>query len=127
MWIGEATANAIHLRQIVEHGGSESIRDRNLLLSALDRPQNLFHYSQEKPNFAALAATYAFGIAKNHPFIDGNKRTALVVSRTYLKVNAHDIEATQEEKYRTFLALADGSLSEEELISWFSSKMREVS
>lgn len=117
-WLLEETVNAIHKRQIAEHGGSDGVRDEGLLLSALARPQNLLVYSEELPDISALAASLAYGIAKNHPFIDGNKRTALVVARTFLLLNGFNIEATQEEKYLTFLKLAEGNLSEEELADW---------
>ncbi len=117
-WLLEETIYAIHKRQIAEHGGSDGVRDEGLLLSALARPQNLLAYSEETPDISALAASLAYGIAKNHPFIDGNKRTALVVARTFLLLNGFNIEATQEEKYLTFLKLAEGNLSEEELADW---------
>jgi len=122
-WLLEETVQAIHKRQIAEHGGSDGVRDEGLLLSALARPQNLLAYSEETPDISALAASLAYGIAKNHPFIDGNKRTALVVARTFLLLNGFNIEATQEEKYLTFLKLAEGNLSEEELAEWFRQKL----
>lgn len=122
-WLLEETVHAIHKRQIAEHGGSDGMRDEGLLLSALARPQNLLAYSEETPDISALAASLAFGIAKNHPFIDGNKRTALVVSRTFLLINGFNIEATQEEKYLTFLKLAEGNLTEVELTDWFRQKI----
>jgi death-on-curing protein len=122
-WILEATVLAIHKRQIAEHGGSDGVCDEGLLLSALARPQNLLAYSEETPDISALAASLAYGIAKNHPFIDGNKRTALVVMRTFVQLNGHNFNATQEEKYLTFLKLAEGSLSEEELANWIREKI----
>ncbi|MGI8641128.1 MAG: type II toxin-antitoxin system death-on-curing family toxin [Pyrinomonadaceae bacterium] len=121
-WLLEETVLAIHKRQIAEHGGSDGVRDLGLLLSALARPQNLSAYSEDAPDISALAAAYAFGVAKNHPFIDGNKRTALVVMRTFLQLNGYNFNATQEEKYLTFLKLAEGSLSEEELVIWIRGK-----
>ncbi len=126
-WLLEEALYAIHKRQIAEHGGSDGVRDEGLMLSALARPQNLYAYSEETPDISALAASLAYGIAKNHPFIDGNKRTSLVVSRTFLLLNGFDIKATQEEKYLTFLSLAEGSLSEEKLAEWFRSKLVNVS
>lgn len=122
-WLLEETVYAIHQRQIAEHGGSDGVRDEGLLLSALARPQNLYAYSEETPDISALAASLADGIAKNHPFIDGNKRTALVVSRTFLLLNGFNINTSQEEKYLTFLKLAEGNLSEEELVKWFRKKI----
>lgn len=118
IWLLEETVRAIHSRQIAEHGGSPGLRDEGLLLSALARPQNLAAYGDPAPDLAALAAAYAHGIARNHPFIDGNKRVALVAARTFLLINGADLEASQEEKYVTFLRLAEGGLSEDELAGW---------
>ncbi len=123
-WLLEETVYAIHKRQIAEHGGGDGLRDEGLLLSALARPQNLLAYSDETPDVSALAASYGFGIAKNHPFIDGNKRTALVVARTFLLLNGFNLDAAQEEKYLTFLKLAEGNLSEEELAAWIREKIQ---
>ena len=117
IWINIDSALAIHNRQIAEHGGSEGVRDEGLLSSALARAQNLNAYTDDA-DMSALAGAYAFGIAKNHPFIDGNKRTALVVMRTFLRSNGFDVEATQAEKYVTFLSLAEGSIDESELVDW---------
>jgi len=122
-WILFETVFAIHKRQIAEHGGSDGLRDEGLLLSALARPQNVFAYTDDA-DIAALAGAYAFGIAKNHPFIDGNKRTALAVMRTFLQLNSCVFPATQEEKYTTFIKLAEGSLSEDELIVWIRRKLK---
>ena len=122
-WLLEDAVYAIHKRQIAEHGGSDGVRDEGLLLSALARPQNLLVYSEKTPDISALAAALAFGIAKNHPFIDGNKRTALVVGRTFLLLNGYNLEATQEEKYLTFLRLAEGNLSEKDLASWIRERL----
>ncbi len=118
IWINEELALTIHNRQLAEHGGMAGVRDAGLLSSALARPQHLLAYSKDQPEITALAAAYGFGIAKNHPFLDGNKRTAYVVCRTFLMLNGHDLQATQEEKYTTFLKLAEGNLSEEELANW---------
>ena len=117
-WLQVNAVLAIHKRQLAEHGGMAGIRDAGLLDSALARPRNLFAYGQPPPDFAALAAAYAYGLAKNHPFVDGNKRTAYVVCRTFLRLNGHDFEATDIEKYQTFIRLADGSMSEHELADW---------
>jgi death-on-curing protein len=114
----EDTIRAVHTRQTNEHGGRPGIRDEKLLLSALARPQNLAAYGSPAPDLAALAAAYAYGIARNHPFKDGNKRVALIMARTFLLINGTDIVTSQEEKYITFLRLAEGTLSEEELAEW---------
>jgi death-on-curing protein len=114
---------AIHRRQLAEHGGREGIRDPGLLSSTLARPRNLLAYAEETPDLAALAAAYAFGIARQHPFVDGNKRTAWVVSRTFLKLNGRDLKAPQEEKYRAMMDLAAGSLSEQQLADWIRARL----
>ncbi len=118
VWLLEETVVAIHHRQISEHGGSDGLRDEGLLASALARPQNLLAYAQPRPDLAALAAAYAFGIARDHPFVDGNKRTSLVAARTFLLLNGVNLEASQDEKYLTFLELAQGTLTEEQLADW---------
>jgi death-on-curing protein len=109
----------MHREQLAEHGGSDGIRDETLLDSALGKPHNVFAY-EEEPDIFRLAASYAFGIARNHAFIDGNKRTALVVSLTFLDRNGWDIVASKEDTYFTFLHLAEGSLSEMDLAGWFT-------
>jgi death-on-curing protein len=119
LWISKRAVLAIHSLQLAEHGGSEGIRDETLLDSALAKPLNVFAYA-DQPEIFRLAATYAFGIARNHAFVDGNKRTALVVSLTFLERNGWDIVAPKEDVYFTFLHLADGSLREDELTAWFT-------
>lgn len=109
----------MHSAQLAEHGGSDGIRDETLLDSALAKPLNVFAYA-DQPDIFRLAASYAFEIARNHAFVDGNKRTALVVSLTFLDRNGWDIPAAKEDLYFTFLHLADGSLNEEELAAWFT-------
>ena len=118
VWVRNDVVLAIHRRQLAEHGGGEGIRDSGLLDSALARPQNLIAYSDSAPDLATLAASYAWGLTRNHPFVDGNKRTAYVVCRTFLQLNGQDLAASQEEKVLTFLQLAEGRLSEEELAKW---------
>ena len=123
VWLLEETITAIHHRQIAEHGGREGLRDEGLLLSALARPQNLLAYGEPAPDLASLAAAYAYGIARNHPFVDGNKRTALVAARTFLILNGVDLEATQDDKVLTFLSVAEGAISEEELADWIRKRI----
>lgn len=118
VWIREDVVLAVHLRQLAEHGGGEGLCAEGLLHSALARPQNLLAYGDPPPDLASLAAAYAYGVARNHPFVDGNKRTAFVVARLFLLLNGMNLVATQEEKYSTFLALAAGELSEEDLANW---------
>ncbi len=124
VWIRPEIVRAVHSRQLAEHGGTDGVRDEGLLDSALARPKNLFAYSTDPPDLGALAAAYAFGLVKNHPFVDGNKRTAFVVCRVFLMLNGEDLEATKEEKYLTVLRVADGSVSEEELADWMRSHLR---
>jgi death on curing protein len=103
----------------VEFGGSAGVRDLGLLDSALARPKNLFVYEDSVPLYQ-LAASYCFGISRNHPFVDGNKRAAYVVARTFLRKNGFDIVAPYSAKLETMLALASGQLTEEALARWFS-------
>ncbi len=118
VWVRDDVVRAVHLRQLAEHGGAEGIRDEGLLASALARPKNLLSYAGKEADLPALAASYAFGLAKNHPFVDGNKRTAFVVCLTFLKLNGCDMDASPEEKYITFLKLAKGRLDEVDLARW---------
>lgn len=119
VWVSKKAVLAMHTVQLAEHGGSEGIRDETLLDSALAKPRNVFAYA-DQPDIFRLAASYAFGIARNHAFVDGNKRTALVVSLTFLDRNGWDIVASKEDVYFTFLHLADGSFTEDELTAWFT-------
>lgn len=122
-WIALNSVLAMHKRQITEHGGTDGLRDEGLLLSALARPENLAAYG-ENVDLAALSASYAFGIAKNHPSLDGNKRTALVVAVTFLNLNGSDFDAPSEATYTVFLGLAEGSVSEGDLATWFRDLLR---
>ncbi len=117
-WITPKIAEALHERQLAEHGGQTGLRDEGLLLSALARPQQLLSYGNPPPDLCALAAAYACGIAKNHPFLDGNKHTAFVVYRLFLKWNGIELFAEKAERYVTMLALTAGELSEEEFAAW---------
>ena len=120
IWIKGDVVLAIHRRQLSEHGGRDGVRNSGLLDSALNKPKNLYLYNNPEPDLAALAASYAYGIARNHPFIDGNKRTTFVVCRLFLKLNGANLTASQEEKYNTFLKLAAGDLSEQGLANWIT-------
>ena len=126
VWIRRDVVLAIHRRQLAEHGGAEGTRDSGLLEFALARPENLAAYSDETPDLAALAAAYAYGIARDRPFVDGNKRTALVVCRTFLVLNKRHVKASREEKYLTFLELAASNVSEEALGTWLRERMVSV-
>ncbi len=117
IWVATDVAMAAHAEQLAAHGGGEGVRDARLLDSAMARAPNLAAYGE--PDAADLAATYAYGIARNHPFVDGNKRTAAVVSETFLVLNGYALDATDAEVVVAFLALAGGDLTEEELADWF--------
>ncbi|MGH8164218.1 MAG: type II toxin-antitoxin system death-on-curing family toxin [Rhodanobacteraceae bacterium] len=117
-WIEKSLALAIHDRQLAEHGGSSGVRDENLLDSALARPQQLYAYGDPAPDLVDLAASLAYGLARNHPFVDGNKRTAHVCYRVFLALNDVELEASDEDKYVTMLALAEGALKEKAFAAW---------
>ena len=117
VWLDATLALAIHDRQLAEHGGPSGVRDTGALESALGRPVNQWVYGED--DRCALAAAYAFGIARNHPFTDGNKRTAWVLARLFLRLNGTAIAFEQRDAINTVLALAAGELSEDELADWF--------
>jgi len=120
LWMETADAVIAHDLELAAHGGSTGIRDAGLLESALARPKNIWAYAESTASFATLAAAYAFGISSNHPFVDGNKRTALVVSFAFLDVNGLEVTASQEEAYVAFLSLAAGETTEADLAAWFA-------
>ena len=115
-WIEESVVWAVHEAQLAEHGGSTGVRDAGLLASALARPLNQAAYGE--PDAATLAAAYGFGIARNHPFIDGNKRTAFVCSELFLALNGYSLQADDALCVSTMLALAAGDLPEVEFAAW---------
>lgn len=121
IWVAEAVALAIHDRQLAEHGGSEGVRDPGLLASALARPRNAAAYGA--PDAADLAASYAYGIAKNRPFIDGSKRTAWVVARLFLALNGRKLTFSPAEAVATVEALAAGIMDEQQLADWFRDRI----
>ena len=123
-WISKPLALAIHDRQLAEHGGGSGVRDDALLDSALARPQHLHAYGQPPPDLADLAASLAYGLARNHPFVDGNKRTAHVCYRVFIALNDGQLTATDEEKYIAMLGLAEGSTSEAEFAAWLRPRIR---
>jgi death-on-curing protein len=122
-WVSEDVVLAIHDEQLAEHGGLKGLRDESLLLSALARPQNLAAYGT--PDVADLSAAYAVGIARNHAFIDGNKRTALVVAAgVFLPLNGYKLTASDGETVRIMLAVAEGAMQEAELAVWLRTYIR---
>ena len=118
VWIDRTLALAIHERQLSEHGGGSGVRDEGLLESALTRPQQLFAYGDPPPDLAALAASLAFGIARNHPFVDGNKRTAAVACETFIQLNGAELNADDLTLYPLYIGLAEGSLDEAGFAAW---------
>ena len=121
VWIATEVAEAAHAEQLAEHGGTYSLEDRGVrvaggLASAMARPQNLVRYGE--PDWAVLTSAYGFGIARNHPFVDGNKRTAAVVMETFMMVNGCTLTASDAELVVAVQALAAGELGEEQLADW---------
>ena len=116
VWLQHEVVLAIHEEQLAEHGGGAGVRDPGLLDSALARPRNAA--GDGKPDAAQLAAAYAFGLTRNHPFIDGNKRTGYVALELFLELNGHPLVAGDEEAVVTMLAVAAGEMSEEQLATW---------
>lgn len=124
VWLKKDLVLALHDRQVAEHGGSSGVRDQNLLESALARPQQLYAYGDPPPDLADLAATLAFGLARNHPFIDGNKRTAAVACEAFIELNDGRLEASDAELFTQYMALAEGELSVEDFASWLRDRIR---
>ena len=125
-WLSRVVVDAIHNDQVREHGGLAGVQDENLLESALARPRQKWHYGKGF-DIPALAAAYAFGLVKNHPYRDGNKRIGFLAMVTFLGLNAYECTATDAEVVAEILALAGGSVSEEALIEWIrkhSSRLR---
>jgi death on curing protein len=116
VWLQARVLYAVHDEQLAEHGGASGIRDAGLFESALARPQQLAHYGE--PDAAELAASYSYGIARNHPFIDGNKRTAFVAVELFLELNGYELIATDEVCILTMLDVAAGHMTEEAFAQW---------
>jgi len=116
-WLTLTVVLAIHSDQIREHGGSLGVRDKGLLESALARPLNLHHYHPDADLFA-ISASYGFGIAKNHPFMDGNKRVAFQAMYTFLGLNGFSVTAAEPDVVEVMLALASGAMGEDEIAVW---------
>jgi death-on-curing protein len=114
---------AIHEEQLAEHGGSAGVRDQGLLESAMARPRQIYAYADD-PTLAQLAAAYAFGVARNHPFVDGNKRTAWVVCAVFLELNGKRVTAAQADVVEAMLAVASGAIKEEEFAFWLERNAR---
>ncbi len=117
-WIEGEAVLALHGKRIAESGGADGLRDAGMLDSALSRPKNLFYYSETPPPLSVLAAEYAFGIVKNHPFVDGNKRTALTVCALFFKVNGAELTADNDEMFAVLMRLAADELSAGDFAGW---------
>ncbi len=115
-WFEEDVVKAIHSRQLAEHGGGDGIRDHGMLESALARPKQLWAYAN--PDVYALAASYAYGLSKNHPFVDGNKRIAAVICETFLALYQREVLLSEAEKYIQYIALAAGEHTEDSFAKW---------
>ena len=122
-WLSRIVIDAIHVEQIREHGGLAGVRDVNVLESALARPRQKWQYGVT--DIAMLAAAYAFGFIKNHPYRDGNKRIGFLAMATFLGVNGYDLEVTDAEVVAEIVSVADGSSSEEELAVWIRRHARQ--
>ncbi len=123
VWVLDEVVFALHDEQLAEHGGLTGIRDPGAVRSALARPRNLASYDG-CDDVAQLAAAYAYGIAKNHGFLDGDKRTALVTADLFLMLNGYQLQSSPAENVLTILALAEGSLTEDELAAWVRGNIR---
>ncbi len=117
IWIEQRMIMAVHDEQLAEHGGGSGLRDEGLLQSALMRPQNIALYNEDA-DVCMLAAAYAFGLAKNHPFIDGNKRTAAVAMELFIELNGYKLTSSNVDGVIMMLKLAGGDMNEEELVAW---------
>jgi death on curing protein len=126
-WLTKQEVLAMHSLQIAHFGGGSGIRDEGLLESALARAQNIATYAESTPSLARLAAAYGAGIVRNHPFVDGNKRTGLMAAFVFIERNGCRVTASQEEAYLAFYDLAAGSLSEDALAQWLAANSEPVS
>ena len=122
VWLDPAVLGAVHDEQLAEHGGAGGVRDAGLFESALARPRHLVAYGD--PTIAELAAAYGYGVARNHPFIDGNKRTAFVAVELFLTVNGHELAATDADCVLTMLGVAAGTIDEAELARWIAAHLQ---
>ncbi|HSW09103.1 type II toxin-antitoxin system death-on-curing family toxin [Aquabacterium sp.] len=121
IWIDPAVILAVHDEQLAEHGGAAGLRDAGLLESALARPRNLAQYGE--PDVAALAASYAFGLARNHPFVDGNKRSAFVATELFLHLNGWQLDASDADCVLVMLSLAAGDIDEPTFTAWLRERI----
>lgn len=121
-WVPKGTALAAHARSLAAYGGGAGLRDEGLLESALARPENLAAYGE--PDVAALAAAYAHGVVRNHPFVAGDKSAAFLIAALFLELNGHSLIAAEVEATATMLAFASGEVSEEAFAAWIRENLR---
>ena len=122
VWLDPAVLHAVHEEQLAEHGGASGTRDAGLFASALARPENLAAYGE--PDAAALAAAYGWGLARNHPFVDGNKRTAFIATELFLVLNGFELTADDAACVLTMLAVASGDMSEDTFAAWIRAHLQ---
>ena len=125
VWLDRDDAVAIHELMLAQHGGLAGVRDEGLLESALSKPRNLFSYGS--PTVTAMAASYAAGIIRNHPFLDGNKRTGFMLAATFMELNGLALTASEESVVQQTLALAAGKLKEADYAIWLKDSSRKAS
>lgn len=125
-WLSFRLIRAVQAKQIEQFGGADGIREEELIHSALARPQQLFQYGSPSPDVYALAACYAYGLVKNHAFVDGNKRIAHMTYRLYLAKNGFACNASAEDKYLKMIALASSEITEEDFAAWLREVCSEI-
>ena len=125
VWLDRRALELLHGESIAEHGGADGLRDEGLFESALARPQNLFAY-EGQADIASLAACYGFGLAKNHAFVDGNKRVAFIATGLFLRLNGYRLVADQVQATMTMLSVASGAFSEGEFADWIRKHIKPV-
>jgi death-on-curing protein len=124
VWLEKALVLAIHDRQVAEHGGTPGIRDEGLLESALARARQLHAYGDPRPDLADLAASLVYGLTRNHPFLEANKRTAAVCCETFVELNGATVEADDAELFERYLTLAEGKLSKRDFAAWLRERLK---
>ena len=123
-WLLKSVVESFHAQQLREHGGGQGLRDAGMLDSALQKPQQMWHYENPRPDIASLAAAYAYGLSRNHPYVDGNKRTAAIACEVFLLLNDYEFTIGETEKYPNYLALASGEHTQESFAQWLRDHTR---
>jgi death-on-curing protein len=125
-WITDEVVRSMHTKLLRRYGGADGLRDESLLASAMARPQQLLNYGDPPPNIFELAASYSYGIVKNHPFIDGNKRTGFMIGYAFLFANGYHLQAPEIEAYKMTVDLASSNITEADYANWLSNSCEEV-